>query len=171
MLDDPGELQRFKDEVQIELVADNPTDQERLWTARRSLAKTLKEVYPEVIAEDIVVPLSEISATVARSAELAQKHGLVVVPFGHIGDGNVQLNILKTEDLPIDEFKARCGEVSIWVSEIVQRFGGSISAEHGVGLFKRAHLERFRGGPELALMRTLKAALDPRGTLNPGKVI
>ena len=55
--------------------------------------------------------------------------------------------------------------------ELADRLGGSFSAEHGVGLFKRAHLERFRGGTEIALMRTLKAALDPRGTLNPGKVI
>ncbi|MBN2538032.1 FAD-binding oxidoreductase, partial [candidate division WOR-3 bacterium] len=80
------------------LVADNPTDQERLWTARRSLAKTLKEIYPEVAAEDIVVPLSEIPATVARTAELARKLSLVVVPFGHIGDGNIHVDVCRNED-------------------------------------------------------------------------
>ena len=90
--------------------------------------------------------------------------------FGHIGDGNVHLNVLKPDDLDMDEFQYRCGTVSEWVFEIVQRYGGSISAEHGVGLLKKDYLPYSRSAVEIQLMRQIKQAFDPAGIMNPGKI-
>lgn len=93
-----------------------------------------------------------------------------IVWFGHIGDGNVHLNILKPDDISMDEFQLRCGKVSKWVFEIVQRYEGSVSAEHGVGLLKKDYLPYSRSELEIQLMRQIKLAFDPKGIMNPGKI-
>jgi len=151
------------------LVADNPTDQERLWTARRSLAKTLKEIYPEVVAEDIVVPLSELPATVARTAELARKYELVVVPFGHIGDGNIHVDVCRNEDR--GPWIGRTERLTDELMDFVLSRGGQVSAEHGIGCEKKRFMKRALGEAEIDLMRTLKRAIDPDNILNPGKIL
>ena len=70
----------------------------------------------------------------------------------------------------MDEFQLRCGKVSKWVFEIVQRYGGSVSAEHGVGLLKKDYLSYSRSELEIQLMRQIKLAFDPKGIMNPGKI-
>ena len=82
----------------------------------------------------------------------------------------MHLNVLKPDDLPMDEFQQRCGAVSKWVFEIVQRYGGSISAEHGVGLLKKDYLHYSRSALEVDIMRQIKLAFDPLGIMNPGKI-
>jgi len=153
------------------LVADGPADQERLWTARRKLAETLKDLYAEVVAEDIVVPLAELPVAVKRIAELEKKHGLTVVPFGHIGDGNIHVDICR---LPVDEPKAWRSQCDRFVDELVDcvlGVGGQISAEHGIGTEKLRLMPRALGAAELDAMRALKRALDPDSILNPGKIL
>ena len=152
------------------LVADNATDQERLWTARRSLAKTLKQIYPQVTAEDIVVPLSELPATVELVAGLQRKYGVPVVPFGHIGDGNIHVDICRTIDDEGEWQRVRSAVVDELVDFVLAR-GGQITAEHGVGSAKRHLMRRALGPAELDIMRRLKESLDPEGLLNPGKVL
>ncbi len=152
------------------LVADNATDQERLWTARRSLAKTLKQVYPQVTAEDVVVPLSELPATVELVAGLQQKHGIPIVPFGHIGDGNIHVDICRTIADERDWQRVRSAVVDELVDFVLAR-GGQITAEHGIGSAKRHLMKRALGAAELAVMRELKRALDPEVIMNPGKVL
>ena len=93
-----------------------------------------------------------------------------IVWFGHIGDGNLHLNILKPESLSKDEFFARCATVNKWVFEIVQKYNGSISAEHGVGMTKRDYLSYSRSEAEIALMKAVKQVFDPNGIMNPGKI-
>jgi FAD/FMN-containing dehydrogenase len=111
--------------------------------------------------------LAEVEALVSASYP-----DFEIVWFGHIGDGNVHLNILKPDDLSQDEFQQRCGEsVSVGVFEAVARHGGSISAEHGVGLLKKPYLRYSRSAAELALMRGMKRVFDPAGILNPGKLL
>lgn len=152
------------------LVADNPTDQERLWTARRSIAKTLKQVYPQVTAEDVVVPLSELPATVELVARLQEKHGIPIVPFGHIGDGNIHVDICRTVTDDGDWQRTRAAVVDELVDFVLSR-GGQITAEHGVGSAKRHLMKRALGPAELGVMRRLKQALDPESILNPGKIL
>jgi len=152
------------------LVADNATDQERLWTARRSLAKTLKQVYPQVTAEDVVVPLSELPATVELVAGLQQRHGIPTVPFGHIGDGNIHVDICRTITDDREWQRVRSAVVDELVDFVLAR-GGQITAEHGVGSAKRHLMKRALGPAELDVMRRLKQALDPENILNPGKVL
>ena len=91
--------------------------------------------------------------------------------FGHIGDGNLHLNILKPEALPLDAFQAQCNDLSPRLFEAVQRHQGSISAEHGVGLTKRDFLGFSRSNREIELMRAMKRVFDPRGVMNPGKLL
>ena len=93
-----------------------------------------------------------------------------VVWFGHIGDGNLHLNILKPENLGKDEFFAKCATVNKWVFETVEKYNGSISAEHGVGMTKRDYLTYTRSETEIAYMKALKAVFDPNGIMNPGKI-
>lgn len=151
------------------LVADNPTDQARLWTARRKLADTLKQLYPEVTAEDIVVPRAEIPATVEEVARLQKKYGLVVVPFGHIGDGNIHVDVCR-EGNP-ETWRAARDRLLDELIDFVLARGGQISAEHGIGSEKRRWMRKAIGPNELDLMRRLKRAFDPDNILNPGKIL
>ena len=91
--------------------------------------------------------------------------------FGHIGDGNLHLNVLKPPDLAMADFYARCHAISPKLFELVRERGGSISAEHGVGLLKRDFLSYSRSAVEIDVMRAVKAVLDPNGVMNPGKLL
>jgi D-lactate dehydrogenase (cytochrome) len=125
------------------------------------------------IKHDVSVPVSQVPAfiTKASSAVEALIPGIRPYPFGHIGDGNVHFNL--TQPLGADgaAFLARWDEVNHLVHEIAVGFGGSISAEHGLGRMKVAENAHFKSAVELDLMRKIKAAIDPRGLMNPGKVI
>uniref|UniRef100_A0A7C4GJ56 FAD-binding oxidoreductase n=1 Tax=candidate division WOR-3 bacterium TaxID=2052148 RepID=A0A7C4GJ56_UNCW3 len=152
------------------LVADNPVDQNRLWTARRSLAKTLKQVYSEVFAEDIVVPLAELPATVDFIAELERRFGLPIVPFGHIGDGNIHVDVCR--DTPDrGNWQHSCAALIDELVDFVLQRGGQITAEHGIGSTRRGLMKKALGTAELETMRRLKTALDPDNLLNPGKIL
>ena len=96
--------------------------------------------------------------------------GWEICLFGHIGDGNLHLNVMKPDTLSKEEFLARTHEVDAHVFSLVQKHRGSISAEHGIGLLKKDFLHFTRTEHELALMRSMKAVFDPKGILNPGKV-
>lgn len=152
------------------LIAAEANAQARLWTARRSLAKTLKKIYPEVHAEDIVVPLARLPETVSFIAELERRFSLVIVPFGHIGDGNIHVDFCREEEGP-GTWRQRCARAIDELIDFVVGVGGQITAEHGVGSLKRRFLRKGLGDEEIAVMRQLKKSLDPDGILNPGKVL
>jgi FAD/FMN-containing dehydrogenase len=97
--------------------------------------------------------------------------GWEICLFGHVGDGNLHINVMKPDDLDRAEFFAKTKEADRDLFALVQRHHGSISAEHGIGLLKKPFLSYSRSEAEMAVMREVKRALDPRGTLNPGKVI
>lgn len=123
---------------------------------------------------------NDISVTVAKVPEFLTKTDAAlkagypdfqVVWFGHIGDGNMHINILKPPGLSRDEFLDRCKGVNKALFEIIEKLEGSISAEHGVGLVKKDYLSHTRSQAEIALMRSVKNAFDPDGIMNPGKLI
>jgi len=141
-----------------------------LWRLREDISETISRWTPykndiSTVVSRVPDLLAEVEAVVA-----ADYPDFEVIWYGHIGDGNVHLNILKPGDLPQEAFQARCAEVSRRVFEIVQRLGGSISAEHGVGLLKKEYLTYSRSETEIALMRHIKRAFDPHGIMNPGKI-
>ena len=93
-----------------------------------------------------------------------------IVWFGHIGDGNLHINVLKPAVLSDANFIVQCERVTKLLADTLHRHGGSISAEHGIGLVKRAYLESTRSTAEIALMRGVRQVFDPNGILNPGKL-
>ncbi|MFK7830014.1 MAG: FAD-binding oxidoreductase [Congregibacter sp.] len=142
-----------------------------LWRLREDISETISQWTP--YKNDISTTVSRVPALLAEVENVvtASYPDFEIIWFGHIGDGNVHLNILRPVDMPMDEFQARCGLVSEAVFAVVQRHGGSISAEHGVGLLKKPYLHYSRSDAEIALMAQLKRVFDPAGILNPGKML
>jgi D-lactate dehydrogenase (cytochrome) len=95
--------------------------------------------------------------------------GVRPVPFGHLGDGNLHFNLTQPVAASKEAFLARWAEVNAAVHDVVAALGGSISAEHGIGVAKREEIRRYKSPIEIALMRRIKEALDPKGIMNPGK--
>jgi len=93
-----------------------------------------------------------------------------VVWFGHIGDGNLHINVLCPQEMAEDAFIAQCEHVTRLLAGTLQRHGGSISAEHGIGLVKRAYLPCTRSAAEIAMMQGVRRVFDPNGIFNPGKL-
>jgi FAD/FMN-containing dehydrogenase len=152
------------------VVSQSVAQAQALWRLREDISETISRwtPYKNDIATTIVrVPdfLAEVEAVVNQAYP-----DFEIVWFGHIGDGNVHLNVLKPDGLPMAEFQQRCGEVSRWVFEIVQRHEGSVSAEHGVGLLKKDYLHYSRSEAEIAIMKQIKQVFDPQGIMNPGKI-
>lgn len=152
------------------VISQSVAQAQSLWRLREDISETISRWTPykndiSTLTSRVPEFLAEVEAVVS-----AQYPEFEIVWFGHIGDGNVHLNILRPDGLPMDEFQTRCGEVSRWVFEIVQHYGGSVSAEHGVGLLKKDYLQYSRSSEEIALMRQIKAVFDPAGIMNPGKI-
>ena len=118
------------------------------------------------------MPVAKVPAFLAavEPAVLAAVPGARLCAFGHLGDGNIHCNVQQPEGADKDAFLARWDEVNRIVHGLVASFGGSISAEHGIGLEKRGKLGLSRSAAEIATMRAVKRALDPKGILNPGKI-
>lgn len=140
-----------------------------LWKARKSVSPALFNYGPDKINEDIVVPRSEIPAMVNKIKELSAKTGLTMVSFGHAGDGNIHFNIMLDKKDPLQVQQADQAIEELF--DYTLKLGGSISGEHGVGITKAAYMSREISPAALALMKRIKAAFDPLGILNPGKML
>jgi len=149
-------------------IAQNESERNALWKARRSISPSLARKAPNKLGEDITVPRSAIPEVVQRLRMISHKYGLPVVIFGHAGDGNLHPNILFDKRQPEQWTK-----VEQMVGEIFEAslsLGGTLSGEHGVGLLKRPYLERALGSLSIEVQRSIKLALDPLNILNPGKM-
>jgi FAD/FMN-containing dehydrogenase len=144
---------------------------EALWRLREDISETISRWTP--YKNDISTTVSRVPALLEEVEAVVEANypDFEIIWFGHIGDGNVHLNILRPDAMPMDEFQQRCGEVSEGVFEAVQRHGGSISAEHGVGLLKKPYLRFSRSAAEIELMAQIKRVFDPDGIMNPGKLL
>ena len=153
------------------VLAQSDSQARDLWRLREDISESITPRTP--YKNDIAVKVSQVPAFVAElDALLAEQYpDFEVVWFGHIGDGNLHINILRPEEWEIDRFRVACERVNELVFALLARFNGSMSAEHGVGLLKRDYLHISRSEAEIALMRGIKAVFDPQGILNPGKVL
>ncbi len=143
---------------------------QNLWKLREYISETISHWTP--YKNDISVTVSKVPAFLHDIDRIVGENypDFEVVWFGHIGDGNLHLNILKPDSLSKDEFFAKCATVNKWVFETVQKYNGSISAEHGVGMTKRDYLHYSRSAAEIGYMKAIKAVFDPNGIMNPGKI-
>ncbi len=142
---------------------------DRLWAARRALSPALRTIAPGKINEDVVVPVSRIPDLVAGVEALAARSRVPIVSFGHAGNGNLHVNILHHPDDAAETARARAALPQLF--DLVLELGGTLSGEHGIGIAKRDYMARAFDAATLAAMRAVKAALDPDGILNPGKVL
>jgi D-lactate dehydrogenase len=142
---------------------------ERLWAARKALSPALRGLAPGKINEDVVVPVSRIPELVAGVRALAQQVALPIVCFGHAGNGNLHVNLMY--DPANADQNARAHSAMAQVFALALSLGGTLSGEHGIGVAKRDFMPQAIDPSTLALMRAVKAAFDPDGILNPGKLL
>ncbi len=154
------------------VVASSEAQRKALWHMRESMSDAQK---PEggSIKHDVSVPVSQVPVFMAEAekAVMAAVPGARICAFGHLGDGNIHYNISQPVGADKAAYLARWREVNAVVHGIVLKHGGSISAEHGIGQLKRDELASIRSPIEMDLMHRIKAAFDPAGIMNPGKVL
>ena len=154
------------------VIAQSETQRAELWVLRDQLSEVQKHEGGS-IKHDVAVPISTIADFIAEAIAACERAvpGIRPVPFGHVGDGNVHFNLSQPVGADKAAYLARWQELNDIVHGIAHKFGGSISAEHGLGLMKRAEILRYKSPLEIELMRSIKRALDPAGIMNPGKVL
>ena len=152
-------------------LAQNRTQAGQLWALREGISESLASTgLPH--KNDVALPLAELSGFYRDLGQVFQTRypGWEICLFGHIGDGNLHINVMKPDDMAKDEFLSRTREADRVLFEVVKAHRGSISAEHGIGLLKKDFLGYTRSPDEMAMMRAIKRALDPGDLFNPGKV-
>jgi glycolate oxidase len=150
------------------IVAKDDAEATKLASARRSAFSALARVAPTTILEDATVPRSELGRMIRFVEATAKKYNLRVGTFGHMGDGNLHPTFL-TDERNKDEMH-RVEEAFKEIFDEAIRLGGTITGEHGIGMAKKSFLPKFAGDAQMRVMRELRKALDPHGTLNPGKM-
>ncbi len=154
------------------VIAASEAQRRAIWRLREEHSEAQKREGASV-KNDVSVPVSAVPALIAQAtaACVALIPGIRVVPFGHLGDGNIHFNLAQPEDMDGAAFLARDHEIMDTVNAVVQALDGSFSAEHGVGRLKPYMMPLWRGGAELDLMQRIKHALDPTGMMSPGRVL
>jgi FAD/FMN-containing dehydrogenase len=160
------------EEIIDAVIGASEAQKDALWALRENLSEAQK---PEgaSIKHDISVPVSRVADFINIATQACMDHmpGLRPCPFGHFGDGNLHFNLSRPTDMADADFLVEYPEFNRIVHDIVHGMGGSISAEHGIGKFKRAELRRYKDPVALELMQQIKSAIDPDNLMNPGKVL
>ena len=153
------------------IISQSAGQADSLWRLREDISETISKFTP--YKNDISVKVSQVPSFLEASEALVSEAypDFEIIWFGHIGDGNLHLNILKPANLAVEDFYKRCDEVSERVFDLVRKFGGSISAEHGIGMLKKPYLHYSRGAVELDYMKAIKQVFDPQNIMNPGKLV
>lgn len=165
-------LGAFGDGIVEFLTTSDKARAEKWWKLRKGLSEAQK-IEGISIKHDVSVPVAKVAEFIARAdaALGAAFAGVRIVAFGHLGDGNIHYNASMADSEQNKWFIGETEAVNRIVYDIVHEFGGSISAEHGLGQLKRETIKHYRSALELELMKRIKDALDPKGLMNPGKVI
>ncbi|TPW10703.1 MAG: D-lactate dehydrogenase, partial [Halothiobacillaceae bacterium] len=150
-------------------VAASVQEAQELWATRKALSPALRTIAPKKINEDVVVPVSRMAELIDGLTQLSQHYQIPIVNFGHAGNGNIHVNLLVNPDDHAEMARAeRCLDE---VFSLVLALNGTLSGEHGVGLEKRDFVERELGATAIKLMRGIKTEFDPKGILNPDKML
>lgn len=147
--------------------ARDPGEEDRLWEYRRLINPASFCLGKDKISEDVTLPRSKVAKGIAGMREIAGLHGVPILTFGHLGDGNIHTNIMF--DASNERQAESAGLAHDQILDLVLRLGGVLSGEHGLGLTKRKYLERQVGPVERGLFVRIKRAFDPHGIMNPGK--
>lgn len=152
------------------VISQSEQQAKELWRLREDISESIAEHQP--YKNDISVRISRVPALLEEIDNLLAREypNFEVLWYGHIGDGNLHINILKPAEMATATFAENCGAVSEHLFATLQRHGGSISAEHGVGLTKKPYLHYTRDATEVGYLRALKQVFDPNGIMNPGKI-
>ncbi|MCX5821941.1 MAG: glycolate oxidase subunit GlcD, partial [Deltaproteobacteria bacterium] len=141
---------------------------EELWAVRRGLSSAVAALAPNRIGEDISVPRDAFPEVVRRIGEISEKQGLPIAVYGHAGDGNIHPSILCDLNKPGEAERVHQAVDDIFAA--APAVGGTLSGEHGIGITKRPYLANALGDVGIRTLKAVKAALDPKGILNPGKI-
>ncbi len=152
------------------LLADTDERKESIWNARGAFLEAIKGSTSTMDECDVVVPRDVIPAFVKKSVEIGRRVGVRICSFGHAGDGNLHIYACR-DDMEEAAWKAACDQVMDELYAAARAMGGEVSGEHGIGHAKRGFLSESVGEVQMNLMRGIKAAFDPNGILNPGKVV
>jgi len=151
-------------------ISDTQERQQSIWSARGAFLEAIKASTTEMDECDVVVPRRNVAAFMGFARETGMSHGIKIRGFGHAGDANLHLYILRDE-LNEDEWKNTCSSVFKALYAKAKELGGLVSGEHGIGFAKKTYLEDSLGRDVLSLMRGIKQVFDPKAILNPGKII
>jgi len=151
------------------LIAEDRPTQERLWEARKNVREALMFVSSVIDEEDVVVPRDELTHLLKEIEKISKKYSLPIVNYGHPGDGNVHVNILK-KDIDDLMWKEIVPKVVKDIFELTISLGGMISGEHGIGIAKKKYFSLAIDNTQIKLMRKIKKTFDPNNILNPGKI-
>lgn len=151
-------------------VALNHTTQERVWAVRRNIAEAFKVYSPVQSLEDIVIPFAQIPDILPRLDEISQRFPVVIPCYGHAGDGNLHVTLVKKPELPLERWPEVEHEVLVELYNITRELGGTISGEHGIGSKRREFMPIVMNQDLIQLQRQIKAVFDPNEILNPGKI-
>ncbi|MBN2161065.1 MAG: FAD-binding protein [Spirochaetes bacterium] len=151
------------------IIAQSPEQRERLWKARRSIRDAIKKFYPVFLAEDCVVPRSRIPEFMSDLKNYLETKDLRSVMFGHAGDGNVHIDVLKG-DMEYEAWTQGLPELKREIYRRAIALGGTITGEHGIGFIRKDYLSLALSRDEIELLKRIKKAFDPKGILNPGKI-
>ena len=159
-----------KGAIQDGVLSQSAAQAKELWSLRESITESLAPFHP--YKNDISIRLSRLPDFLEKMEALfaARYPDFEVIWFGHLGDGNLHINILKPKTWDMENFAEHCERASELLFALVQEFEGAISAEHGVGLLKKPYLKYSRSPQEIEIMRSLKKIFDPHSILNPGKI-
>ncbi|MBT6489415.1 MAG: FAD-binding oxidoreductase, partial [Deltaproteobacteria bacterium] len=163
----------FENELILDgVVAQSSKDAVALWHLREGISESLtREAF--LYKYDVSVPVVKMASFEKALGELARTEcdGYPVYLFGHVGDGNLHLNVLKPDAVSKEDFLNTCRNAEPAIFELIRSYQGSVSAEHGIGLLKKKALPYSRTATELALFRGMKTVFDPKGLMNPGKIL
>jgi len=164
-----GELCYERGAVEV-YVADNYTTQERVWSVRRNIAEAFKVYSPHQSLEDVVLPIAEIPNLMPHIRQISGKYGIKIPVYGHAGDGNLHLTLVKNPDSSMEEWYVIEDQALREIYMATKRLGGTISGEHGIGSKRRKYIEFACSDTELKIMQKIKKVFDPNGIMNPGKI-